>query len=616
MIRQININLNAAHPELPLLEATAFVGSPSTAFIRGVPKSVGNWRLTTVRLVATYPDNSAATVTAVQGADGVYTATIPATATSGRVTGGLQILADGTDENGDAVTDYVLGVADIAVFLRDMTISGADGVKWYLHYFDAVPQTPKKGDVAPDGSGGLQFYNGTAWQPFAVVPPIQYPVTDVTVNSTSVMDGTVAKVTLGTAAAKDVPISGNASASQVVMGDDTRLADARTPTAHASTHAADGSDPITPAAIGALPSSAASDFAPASLSSEVSGIEAKIPAQASAQNQLADKDFVNSSVATNTANFLGTYDYVTDLGFSPPSSSADVSDAAIATALGSLTFPQTPTNNDYVFVQIDYTATTPADEFRRFKFNGTAWAYEYTLNNSSFTSDQWNAINSGITSGAVAKLGALPTAQELATALGAKYEKPSGGIPKTDLASGVQTSLGKADTAFQKPSGGIPSSDLASGVQTSLGKADTAVQPSGLAYAIGAAQTISTASQDSSGGTTINYGAATLADRTVNQVAVAASLDELRVSFPAAVSGKVRDFELRLEVGTGSAALTAPAIVVVPPTGETITLENADGAWPTLEDGTASAKGVTTLYFSETAAGKFLLKGEAMKEVS
>ena len=31
----------------------------------------------------------------------------------------------------------------------------------------------------------------------------------------------------------------------------------------------------------------------------------------------------------------------------------------------------------------------------------------------------------------------------------AKYTKPSGGIPKSDLASSVQTSLGKADTALQ-----------------------------------------------------------------------------------------------------------------------------------------------------------------------
>ena len=44
------------------------------------------------------------------------------------------------------------------------------------------------------------------------------------------------------------------------------------------------------------------------------------------------------------------------------------------------------------------------------------------------------------------------------------YTKPSGGIPKTDLATAVQTSLGKADTAYQKPSGGIPANDIASGV--------------------------------------------------------------------------------------------------------------------------------------------------------
>ena len=56
------------------------------------------------------------------------------------------------------------------------------------------------------------------------------------------------------------------------------------------------------------------------------------------------------------------------------------------------------------------------------------------------------------------------------------YQKPSGGIPSTDLASGVQTDLGKAATAYQKPSGGIPDTDLSAAVQTSLGKADTAIQ--------------------------------------------------------------------------------------------------------------------------------------------
>lgn len=40
------------------------------------------------------------------------------------------------------------------------------------------------------------------------------------------------KPTLGTAAAKDIPAAGNASVTEVVYGTDTRLSDARTPTAH------------------------------------------------------------------------------------------------------------------------------------------------------------------------------------------------------------------------------------------------------------------------------------------------------------------------------------------------------------------------------------------------
>jgi hypothetical protein len=49
----------------------------------------------------------------------------------------------------------------------------------------------------------------------------------------------------GTAASKNVAASGNAASSEVVKGSDTRLTDARTPTAHASSHASAGSDPLT-----------------------------------------------------------------------------------------------------------------------------------------------------------------------------------------------------------------------------------------------------------------------------------------------------------------------------------------------------------------------------------
>ena len=62
---------------------------------------------------------------------------------------------------------------------------------------------------------------------------------------------------------------------------------------------------------------------------------------------------------------------------------------------------------------------------------------------ASLTTTQLNAVNSGITSGKVS------TYDGYQAKIDAKYTKPTGGIPKTDLASSVQTSLGKADTALQ-----------------------------------------------------------------------------------------------------------------------------------------------------------------------
>jgi hypothetical protein len=50
---------------------------------------------------------------------------------------------------------------------------------------------------------------------------------------------------LGTASTRNVAASGDAAAIEVVKGDDTRLTNARTPTAHASSHGSAGSDPIT-----------------------------------------------------------------------------------------------------------------------------------------------------------------------------------------------------------------------------------------------------------------------------------------------------------------------------------------------------------------------------------
>lgn len=98
--------------------------------------------------------------------------------------------------------------------------------------------------------------------------------------------------------------------------------------------------------------------------------------------------FVNSSIATNTAN------YISNNG--KPFTSVEQLNA----------YTGTVTNNDYAFVNgIDSDGNTYYDRYKA-TVNGSSvtWSLEYRLNNSSFTAAQWSAINSGITSALVAKI--------------------------------------------------------------------------------------------------------------------------------------------------------------------------------------------------------------------
>lgn len=121
-----------------------------------------------------------------------------------------------------------------------------------------------------------------------------------------------------------------------------------------------------------------------------------IPAQASEDNQLADKDFVNSSISTATATFKGTFNSVAEL------------EQVTADA------------NDYAFVISTDSAGNTV--YNRYKYSNGSWLFEYALNNSSFTAAQWAAINSAITSGDVTKLMALPTKTQLDALLAAKQD--------------------------------------------------------------------------------------------------------------------------------------------------------------------------------------------------
>ena len=117
-----------------------------------------------------------------------------------------------------------------------------------------------------------------------------------------------------------------------------------------------------------------------------------VPATASETNELADKNFVNSTVGTNTANYI----YKTESGGEkvPFSSVAELE-----------AYAGTVTNNDYAFVTgIDENGNAYYDRYKANVNDGVVtWAKEYRLNNSSFTAEQWAAIQSGITAEKVAQ---------------------------------------------------------------------------------------------------------------------------------------------------------------------------------------------------------------------
>ena len=167
------------------------------------------------------------------------------------------------------------------------------------------------------------------------------------------------KPTLGTAASKDVPSSGNATTTQVVLGSDTRLSDARNAADVCSWAKAATKPTYTASEVGAIPSTYA-------------------PSAASAENQLADKCFVNSSIETATATFRGTYNSIAELN----------------------AYSGEKDNNDYAFVKT-LDSSSGLYQYDRYKWvpgNPGEWVYEYTINSSGFTQAQLDALNSGITS--------------------------------------------------------------------------------------------------------------------------------------------------------------------------------------------------------------------------
>lgn len=138
------------------------------------------------------------------------------------------------------------------------------------------------------------------------------------------------------------------------------------------------------------------------VNNKLTTINSLIPNQATSQNQLVDKAFVNSSVQTATANFRGNW-----ATWAAVPSTANVYPPDY---MGS----RTPTVNDYMVVQDASGFGGPETPGTwRFKYSGVwatngkdGWLAEYQVNETPMTAAQLAALNSGITSQLVSEFSA------------------------------------------------------------------------------------------------------------------------------------------------------------------------------------------------------------------
>lgn len=129
------------------------------------------------------------------------------------------------------------------------------------------------------------------------------------------------------------------------------------------------------------------------LRSSINSIQDKIPSAASSTNQLADKDFVNSSINNMVSFFRGSFKSYESLVNKPWQTTDPTADFYVH-------------NNDYAYVESDETHNGEAWRYVYVEIEDgkSQWEAQFKINDSPFTQDQLNAINSGITSDAVSKI--------------------------------------------------------------------------------------------------------------------------------------------------------------------------------------------------------------------
>lgn len=76
---------------------------------------------------------------------------------------GYTVFADGTDENGNAVTGYVLGKGDVVILDADGNLK-PDAKRYYVRMLSAEAETPAEGDLWRGTDGAWYIWQGgEAW---------------------------------------------------------------------------------------------------------------------------------------------------------------------------------------------------------------------------------------------------------------------------------------------------------------------------------------------------------------------------------------------------------------------------------------------------------------------
>ena len=228
------------------------------------------------------------------------------------------------------------------------------------------------------------------------------------------------------------------------------------------------------------------------IQTQFNDITSLIPNDADPDNQLADKEFVNSSISTETAHFIGTFNNISAL----EAYAGDVTNNDYAFVINQLV---TDSGNDWttfsaldaydkdLLTNLDYAWVVNGTKFDLYRFDiinqdwelraqavdkegislNTAynrykatvtddnppvvtWEYEYTLNNSSFTATQWKAINSGATDTLINQITTNQTAIGTLSSL-TTTEKSNlvGAINELETNKADTTDIGNATITFK-----------------------------------------------------------------------------------------------------------------------------------------------------------------------